>query len=168
MKKIIYTLLIALLSMPFLKAQKMENAYASPQGIMLFTPTPVLFWIIFDKEATTQVAENQAFKKEKQSKWSAFKEKAKQHKLLMGLLGFGAFGLLTKWRRKQLLKRSGDDIDGKGLCLFFLGIVALAGIGRLLGQYVFMLTGGALTWFIVGFGCVAVLAIAIIFGKKFK
>jgi vacuolar-type H+-ATPase subunit I/STV1 len=155
--------------MPFLKAQKIENNYAASQDIVLFSPSPVLFWAIaFDKETATQVAENQAFKKEKQSKWSAFKEKAKQYKLLMGLLGFGAFGLLTKWRRKQLLKRRSEMSEGAGWCFGLLALFVVFGIGRLLGQYVFMLAGWPLNFFIAGFFAVAAIVYIIIHNKKSK
>jgi hypothetical protein len=170
MKKITLTLLLALFSMPFLKAQKMENTATLPHGIVLFSPTPIFFLAIaFEKENNTQVAENQSFKKQKQSKWAAFKAKMKQYKVLLSLLGFGAFWRLTVWRRKQLAKRhSSNDASScsEGICTLLCVAAACVLGGAALAKYVFI---GASPYFLGGIiFVVGVIALFIISKKKKK
>jgi hypothetical protein len=77
---------------------------------------------------------NPQLKEGLRSKWHATKEKAKQYKWLMALLGFGGFWQLTKWRKRALklkAKRDGN-FDTKGclkmMCLIFLASAALGWI----------------------------------------
>jgi hypothetical protein len=101
------------------------------------------------------------------TKWHATKEKAKQYKWLMALLGFGGFWQLTKWRKKvlnkRLLKRDGD-FNTKGclkmMCLIFL---ASAALGFVVGLIFPALKSMQL---LMGFGIFCI--ICIIFSGKLK
>jgi hypothetical protein len=101
------------------------------------------------------------------TKWQATKEKAKQYKWLMALLGFGGFWQLTKWRKKVLKmqsKREGS-YDTRG-CLR-VGCIVLGGaalLGYLIGL-LFPTTVGFVAY-MIGLGVICI--ICIIFSSKLK
>jgi hypothetical protein len=101
------------------------------------------------------------------TKWQATKEKAKQYKWLMALLGFGGFWQLTKWRKKALKmqsKREGS-YDTKGcLRVGCLLVLATSLLGYLIGLAFPSIVGGVALAISFCFICI----LAIIFSGKLK